>query len=99
MYQRRLRLSMPLEKMCFRMQAETAAYIRALARESGLSQSAVFNAIILDFALRQTTPGEIEKSPTLVNARDYTARLVACLPKNSLTRLLRFCQDHIPDKL
>lgn len=99
MYQRRLSLSMPLEKVCFRMQPSTVAYIRAAARESGLSQSAVLNAIILDFAIRQAEPGAVERSSKLKRAADYAAALVSHLPKNSLTQLLGFCQDHVPTNL
>ena len=99
MYQKRLPLSQPLEKVCFRMQPSTVAYIRAAARESGLSQSAVLNAIILDFALRQVEPGTVERSYKLKHAVDYAAALVSHIPKNSLSQLLAFCQDHVPPKL
>lgn len=99
MYQKRLSSDIPLEKVCFRMQPSTVAYIRAAARESGLSQSAVLNAIILDFALRQVEPGTVERSFSLKRAVDYAAALVAHIPKNSLTQLLGFCQDHVPNKL
>lgn len=99
MYQKRLHSSMPLEKVCFRMQPSTVAYIRAAARESGLSQSAVLNAIILDFALRQVEPGTVERSYSLRRAVDYAAALVSHIPKNSLSQLLSYCQDRIPNKL
>lgn len=93
MNQRRLTAQMPLDKVCFRMQSETIAYIRAAARESGLSQSAVLNAIILDFAIRQADPVQIERSYHLRRAADYAAALVAHLPKNTVPHLLAFCQD------
>lgn len=99
MYQRRLTSHMPLEKVCFRMQAETVAYIRDVARESGLSQSAVLNAIILDFVFRQAESGAIERSTKLQRAARYAAALVARMPKNSLTQLLSFCQDQVPSNL
>ena len=99
MYQSRLNANMPLEKVCFRMQPSTVAYIRAAARESGLSQSAVLNAIILDFALRQVEPGTVERSFKLKRAAAYAAALVAHLPKSSVAHLLGFCQDHVPENL
>ena len=99
MYQRRLTAHIPLEKICFRMQTESAAYVRALARESGLSQSAVLNAIILDFAIRQAEPGAVERSTKLQRAARYAATLVARMPKNSVSQLLSFCQDQVPSNL
>lgn len=99
MYQKRLHSSLPLEKVCFRMQPSTVAYIRAAARESGLSQSAVLNAIILDFVLRQAEPGTVERSYSLKHALSYASALVAHLPKGSLSQLLSYCQDHVPQKL
>lgn len=99
MYQKRLTLSIPLEKVCFRMQPSTIAYIRAAARASGLSQSAVLNAIILDFVCRQAEEGAMENSTTLRRAAAYASALVAHLPKSSLSQLLAYCQDHIPPKI
>lgn len=99
MYQRRLVLSLPLEKVCFRMQPSTAAYVRAAARSSGLSQSAVLNAIILDFAIRQAEDGALENSSALRRAAAYASALVAHLPKSSLAQLLAYCQDHVPPKV
>lgn len=99
MYQRRITAHMPLEKVCFRMQAETVRYVRDVARESGLSQSAVLNAIILDFALRQAEPGALERSTKLARAASYAAALVARMPKNSVSHLLAFCQEQVPTNL
>lgn len=100
MYQKRLHSSAPLEKVCFRMQPSTVGYIRTAARESGLSQSAVLNAIILDFMLRQADdPAKLERSYFMRRAVKYAAALVAHLPKSSLAQLLLYCQDHVPEKL
>lgn len=99
MNQRRLTAQMPLDKVTFRMQSETAAYIRAAARMSGLSQSAVLNAIILDFALRQVEPEELKRSFTLRKAADYASMLCGHLPKNTISHLLAFCQDITKDKI
>lgn len=99
MYQRRLSLSIPLEKVCFRMQPSTVAYVRAAARASGLSQSAVLNAIILDFCIRQAEDGALEKSSALRHAKSYASALVSHIPKSSLSQLIAFCQDHVPPKL
>lgn len=99
MNQRRLTAQMPLDKVTFRMQSETVAYIRAAARASGLSQSAVLNAIILDFALRQIEPEKIQHSFTLRKAADYAEMLCGHLPKNTISHLLSFCQDITRDKI
>lgn len=99
MYQRRLTAHMPLEKVCFRMQTESIEYVRSVARESGLSQSAVLNAIILDFVFRQAEAGAIERSTKLQRAATYAASLVSRMPKNSVSQLLAFCQDHVPSNL
>lgn len=91
MYQRRLFSTEGLQRATFWMQPEVLQWFRRAAKESGLSQAALLNAIIIDFMIRRADE-DLQSAPDehradLTRLKKYIKILLENLPKINIPHL------------